>query len=111
MERKDAKMYKILPAIALCLALQPALADDRPAGRAPAEALPANGLMHATLVVQAQPVGAQRVKAEQAALKGDLPAAADAAKKDDSHDHTAAMLLAALALMAGIVLRRGTQNP
>ncbi|KQT13545.1 hypothetical protein [Ramlibacter sp. Leaf400] len=102
MDRKDAKMYKILPALALGFALQTALADNLPA--ATAEAFSATGLMHATLVGPAQPIGAQR-KTEQAVLKADADPAQDK-KHESGRDHTTGMLLAALALMAGIVLRR-----
>jgi hypothetical protein len=104
MDRTDYKMHKILCALALGFALQTGLAGDLPASREAAAR--SGGLMHANLVVPAQPVGAQR-SAEQSALQADLEAEVDTGNKDDTKsDHTTAMLLAALALMAGIVLRR-----
>lgn len=100
-------MHKILPAIALCFALQPALADDGSARRPAHPPVHAGGLMHATLVVPAAQAAAQR-PAGQAALKASLQPEAEAAAEQDrtERDATTGVLLAALALMAGIVLRR-----
>jgi hypothetical protein len=111
MDRKDAQMQKILPALALSFAVQTAVAGSVPADTSAGAPL-AGGLMHATLVVPAQPLGAPH-DAERPALRADLQAAAEADLRDDhqGRDHTTAMLLAALALMAGIVLRRwGTER-
>jgi len=104
MDRKDPWMHKILTALAFSIALLPAVADDRPASSAP-DGLQ-GGLMQANLVVS--PQGAQR-KSEPAALKGSLRGEAERtaeAAEADHHHTTGGMLLAALALMAGIVLRR-----
>ena len=100
-------MQKFLPALALSFAVQTAMAADLPAG--PDAAAPvAGGLMHANLVVQAQPaVGAQH-GADASPLAAKLRAGDEAAAEKDAGagDHTTGMLIAALALMAGIVLRR-----
>jgi hypothetical protein len=104
MDRTDYKMNKILCALALGFALQTGLAGDLPAG--PEAAARSGGLMHANLVVPAQPAGAQR-NAEQSVMQANLQAEGDTATQDETKsDHTTGMLLAALALMAGIVLRR-----
>lgn len=107
MDRKDAQMQKFLPALALSFAVQTAMAGDLPAGNQAAAPL-AGGLMRANLVMPAQPaVGAQH-GADQA-LAANLQAGSDAvAKKDQERgrEHTTGMLIAALALMVGIVLRR-----
>lgn len=106
MDRKDAQMQKILPALALSFAVQTAVAGSVPAASGAGAPL-AGGLMHAALVVPAQPVGAQH-DAEPPALVADLQVTTEAepGKDHQGRDHTTAMLLAALALMAGIVLRR-----
>lgn len=107
MDRKDAQMQKFLPALALSFAVQTAMAGDLPAGNEAAAPL-AGGLMHANLVVQAQPaVGAQH-GADPSALTANLPAGPEAAAKKEAggREHTTGMLIAALALMVGIVLRR-----
>jgi hypothetical protein len=106
MDRKDAQMQKILPALALSFAVQTAVAGSVPAA-AGAGAQLAGGLMHATLMGPAQPAGAQH-EGESPALAADLQATTEAEPRKDhqGRDHTTAMLLAALALMAGIVLRR-----
>lgn len=107
MDRKDAQMQKILPALALSFAVQTALAGSVPASTG-AETPLAAGLMHAQLVLPAQPAGPQG-DAEAPALAADLQAApteSDARRDQQRRDHTTGMLLAALALMAGIVLRR-----
>ena len=99
-------MQKILAALALSFAVQTAMAGDLPAGNAAAPLT--GGLMHANLVVQAQPAGGAQ-RAADPALAANLQAGDDAvaAKKDSrSREHTTGMLIAALALMVGIVLRR-----
>jgi hypothetical protein len=98
---EDSRMHKILSAALLCLALAPALAADAPPGRTP----PAqDGLMHASLVVPAANAAtAARTPQKQAPQT----AAADAGAKEDTGNATSTgMLLAALVLMLGIVLRR-----
>ncbi len=108
MDRKDAQMQKFLPALALSFAVQTAMAGDLPAGNEAAAPL-AGGLMRANLVVPAQPaVGAQH-GADPTALAANLQGGDDAvAKKEQERgrEHTTGMLIAALALMVGIVLRR-----
>jgi hypothetical protein len=104
MDRKDAQMQKILAALALSFAAQTAMAANLPApheARTPV----AGGLMHASLVVPAQPGGGAQ---HDDALTANRQAGAEPAAKKDlrDSDHTTGMLLAALALMAGIVLRR-----
>jgi hypothetical protein len=103
MDRMDHRMHKILTALAFGLALSAASADDRPAP--PATPALQGGLMQANLVVA--PQSPQR-KAEAAALTGgNAEAKAAEQPAEAEHHHTgSAMLLAALALMAGIVLRR-----
>ena len=100
-------MQKILTALALSFALQTALADDL-AATGQAGAPLAGGLMHANLVVPAQPAAGAQHGADPSALTLNLQAGTDPAGKQEDHgrDHTSGMLLAALALMAGIVLRR-----
>jgi hypothetical protein len=106
MDRQDAKMHKILPAIALCMALQPAWADDTTPGLQTPAPLPPGGLMHATLVVSAPNAGPQR-PSDPSAMKAVLKAEDEGPKPDDTKSEpTTGVLLAALALMAGIVLRR-----
>ena len=97
-------MHKIVLATALCLALPAAFADSLATDKASAG--PRDGLMHATLVVPA-PTAAQRTSEQgvvKAALKQDKQSPPPA-PAEESHPE-AAMLLAALALMVGIALRR-----
>lgn len=106
MDRKDAQMQKFLPALALSFAVQTAMAGNLPA--APdADASLGRGLMHANLVV-AQPAGGAQHGAAPSALTANLQAGDEAAAKKESRgrEHTTGMLIAALALMVGIVLRR-----
>ena len=106
MDRTDLKMHKTFCALAFGLALQTGWAGDVPAAARADAALRGAGLMHAGLVVAAQPQAASR-GGEQAALKANLEGEAEASTKDETKpNHTTGMLLAALALMAGIVLRR-----
>lgn len=118
MDRKDAQMQKILPALAFAFAAQAALADQLPAGHDERASRHADGLMHAGLVVPAQGAGGTPHGAAPAALKVSLPAggAVPPATGKEPHDdhrsaHTTGMLLAGLALMAGIVLRRWGSDP
>ncbi len=107
MDRKDAQMQKFLPALALSFAVHTAMAGDLPAGPAAAAPL-AGGLMHANLVVPAQPALVGAPHGDPSALAANPQAAAgEAAKKESGgREHTTGMLIAALALMVGIVLRR-----
>ena len=107
MDRKDAQMQKFLPALALSFVVQTAMAGDLPAGDN-ATAPIAGGLMHANLLVPAQPAAGAQHAADPAALTVNLQAGDDAAAKKESRgrEHTTGMLIAALALMVGIVLRR-----
>ena len=99
-------MHKILPAIALCVALQPAWADDTTPGPQTSAPLPPGGLMHATLVVPAPGAGPQR-PSDPPAMKAAMQAEDEGPKPDETESEpTTGVLLAALALMAGIVLRR-----
>ncbi|TFZ05988.1 hypothetical protein EZ313_04880 [Ramlibacter henchirensis] len=99
-------MHKILPAIAvtLTLVLQPALADHLPAATA-AESLPAGGIMQATLVVPAA-AAAQRQTDQAPRATSTQTEDENATGKHAGRERTTGMLLAALALMAAIVLRR-----
>jgi hypothetical protein len=104
MDRMDHRMHKILTALALGFALSGALAEDR--ATAPATPALQGGLMQANLVVS--PVSPQR-KADAGALKGtaaEAKAASEQPAQAEHHHTTSGMLLAALALMVGIVLRR-----
>ena len=107
MDRKEAQMQKFLPALALSFAVQTAMADSLPA--APTAGAPLAGrLMHANLVVQAQPAGGAPHGADAPALTANLQAGSEPAAKAErqGREHTTGMLLAGLALMVGIVLRR-----
>lgn len=113
MDRKDAQMQKFLPALALSLAVQTAMAANQQASHDAATPL-AGGLMHANLVVPAQPAVGPQHAADPSALTANLQAGDEAAAKKESRgrEHTTGMLIAALALMVGIVLRRwGTDHP
>jgi hypothetical protein len=113
MDRKDAQMQKFLPALALSLAVQTAMAANQPASHDAAAPL-AGGLMHASLVVPAQAAAGPQHAADPAALTANLQAGDEAAARKESQgrEHTTGMLVAALALMVGIVLRRwGTDHP
>ena len=93
---------KILLAIGLCFAASVASAGSPATEPPPA---PREGLMHATLVVPA--AAAKQRAPEQAVVKLALQPetqAPPAAKEENGAEY--GMLLAALALMAGIVLRR-----
>ena len=107
MDRKDAQMQKFLPALALSFAVHTAMAADLPAGPDAAAPL-AGGLMHANLVVPAQPAVGAPHGADPTALTANLQAGNEAAAKKETggREHTTGMLIAALALMVGIVLRR-----
>ena len=99
-------------ALVLCLALAPAFADEP----APARKLPADGLMHAALVVPAQAAQAAQGKPQgpvmQAKAQASPAAQADkeAAPPEGERRPMLAMVLAALAVMTGIVLRRWGGN-
>jgi hypothetical protein len=98
-------MHKILPAIALCLALHPAFAGDAASTAQASGTVPAGGLMHATLVVPAQSVPTKRA-GEAAARTNDLQPGSQRQNGQQERSPTTGMLLAALALMLGIALRR-----
>ncbi|CAA9434437.1 MAG: hypothetical protein AVDCRST_MAG51-2853 [uncultured Ramlibacter sp.] len=97
-----------LAAIAFLIGTYPALAADAPRAQ-PANATVAPVLMHANLVGAPATPGAERLPAQPATLHagiaGEQPAAA-AQEQSERHTTTTAALLAALALMAGIALRR-----
>lgn len=104
MDRRDSKMHKILSATLLCLALSPALAADAPGGTAVAQAGNAatDGIVRTSLVVPPGPTSPGAHKAQASSLN--TPAAPE--PKDEHGAGAGGMLLAAIALMLGIVLRR-----
>ncbi|HYF16819.1 MAG TPA: hypothetical protein VEA40_03050 [Ramlibacter sp.] len=93
-------------ALVLCLAAAPALAQEP----ASARTAPAEGLVRTSLVVQAQ-AGPSQAKPQPALLTA-TPAKPSKAQAEDPAPPPAerrpvlAMLLAALAVMTGIALRR-----
>ncbi len=102
-------MYKFFPAIALCMALQPAWATGGPGGGvsgAGGQAPPA--LVQISLATPGQAAAAhahsQQAPVVVAALQDD--AAPPAPEAETERETNQGVLLAALALMAGIVLRR-----
>ncbi|TFZ00174.1 hypothetical protein [Ramlibacter humi] len=105
MDRRDSKMHKILPATLLCLALSPALAADAPGNTTVAQNSPAqtDGIVHASLMVPAGPAS-PAAKAQTPTLHA--PAAPEPKGERDHGAGAGGMLLAAIALMLGIVLRR-----
>ena len=94
-------MHKILPAITLFIALS-STAAEAPAGGD--RALPAAGVIQTALAV---PAGAAKAAAPQTvAAATELADEPDKPAGDGGSERTAGMLLGALALMIGIVLRR-----
>lgn len=94
-------MQRVLPMLALALSLHAAHATE--ARAATAHAVQANAVMHASLTVGSPAQPAQR----QEPTERSTPAATSAeAKKDEERHPTTAMLVAALALMIAIALRR-----
>lgn len=99
-------MRAFIPAIALCAGLHAAAAPQPLGQAASAMASPAQGVLHAQLVTPAD--GVPSVQRRTDAVKASLQPRG-AAQADDAQEHhptTAAMLLAALALMTGIAVRR-----
>jgi hypothetical protein len=103
-------MQRSLPAIALCALVHAAMAG--PAAAAPTHpAPPQQQLTSAALVAQAPATPAPaRTQGETVAMQATLPSPASASHKPaDEPEHRPtgiAMLLAAVALMTGIALRR-----
>lgn len=102
-------MRALIPAIALCAALQASAAMPAAApGTAAAANKPAPGMLQAQLVTSSPGpvIVAQRVN-DAAPSKGGLQAAGSTPATGEEHRPTSgAMLLAALVLMTGIALRR-----
>ena len=102
-------MRALIPAIALCAALQASAAMPAADPGAPAAATkPAVGMLHAQLVTSSTgPVMVAQHVPDAAPSKGGLQAAGTAPATGEEHRPTSgAMLLAALILMTGIALRR-----
>lgn len=99
-------MRALIPAIAMCAVLHAAAAPQQPmpAATTVAVAAPQQGELHAQLVTTAD--GVQRHT--ELPVKSSLqpPGATQAGDSQEQHPTTAPMLLAALALMTGIALRR-----
>jgi hypothetical protein len=107
-------MQRAVTAIVLCVVAQAAAAQCV-AAPASAEATP---VVHATTAVKQNTqstarTGGELIKAAAAGTRDDAPPVAHStmsarAERDDDHPHrgSTAMLLAALALMSGIALRR-----
>ena len=105
-------MQRAVTAIVLCVVAQAAAAQ---CVASPATATP---VAHVTTAVKEHPqttprAGGELIKAAAAGTRDDAPPVAHAtmsarAEHDDDHQHrgSTAMLLAALALMSGIALRR-----
>lgn len=103
-------MRALLTAIALCAGLQAGAAPQAAPHTTPAMTMPGQGELHAQLVSSRDGAPASPRRGETVAVATTLqPAAAQAPTPDSSderHPTTPAMLLAALALMTGIALRR-----
>jgi len=94
-------MHRLIPAIALALGLHTAHAAEAQAAR---PAAPPAGVMHAGLTVaKASP---ERPDGQAARSAQPIQAARDGSKHEEERHPTTAMLLAALALMVAIALRR-----
>lgn len=100
-------MYRSLPALMLCMALQPAWAGGPAAGSAHARPDGPRPELHASLAAPARAAATEAggpAPVVVAALQDDAGATPP---EPQPERHTSRdMLLAALALMAGIVLRR-----
>lgn len=96
-------MHKILPAIAFCLAFPAAFADTLSTGSDTPARVAREGLVHATLVVPATAAGKRGI--ERGVAQASLQHGVEERATDDGPPANG-MLLAALALMVGIVLRR-----
>lgn len=91
----------------MCAGLHAAAAPQSMPHAGAAMAAPAQGVLHAQLVTPGDVMPSAQRRGEVAVKTG--MQSADAAPADESQEHrptTAAMLLAALALMTGIALRR-----
>lgn len=102
-------MRALIPAIAMCAVLHAAAAPQQPmpAATTVAVAAPQQGELHAQLVTTADGVPAAQRHTELP-VKSSLqsPGATQAGDSQEQRPTTAPMLLAALALMTGIALRR-----
>ena len=104
-------MRVLLPAIALCAGLQAGAAPQQDPHTTPGTTMAAQGELHAQLVTSRDgpPVSQRREQAVVVATSLQPATAAPAPASGSADDHqptTPAMLLAALALMTGIALRR-----
>jgi len=103
-------MRALLPAIALCAGLQAGAAPQQAAHTVPVRATAGQGELHAQLVAppDGAPVSQRRTNSVVVATSlQPAPSPAQASTGPEEHRPTTpAMLLAALALMTGIALRR-----
>ena len=103
---QDNEMDRLLPAIVLCMALQPAWADEAAAGKAVTGGMAPQAMVEVKLAKAAPGHrNPEQAPIVVAALHGDAAPAPDTQAQPERQS-TRGMLLAALALMAGIVLRR-----
>lgn len=102
-------MDRLLPAFVLCMALQPAWAGDAVAGKAVTGGMAPHGMVQVSLATAATAAAGQRdperAPVVVAALQDDAAPAPKTQAQPERRSNEG-MLLAALALMAGIVLRR-----
>jgi hypothetical protein len=94
-------MLRLLPAILLCAGLQSAQATAslHPGARPP------DAIVQAQLLVPTAPTG-RSGDTPQAVKAGAKPPAAEATSQNDGQDGPVGMLLAALALITGVAMRR-----
>jgi len=103
-------MRALLTAIALCAGLQAGATPQQAPHTVPVRTTAGQGELHAQLVSSPDGAPASPRRTESVVVASNLqPAAAQAQASTGTGEHrptTAAMLLAALALMTGIALRR-----
>lgn len=103
-------MRALLPAIALCAVLQVAAAPQTAEHTVTAMTTTGQGELHAQLVTPEDGITVSQHRNEQVVVASSLQQAPAQAQgsgpAEEHHPTTAAMLLAALALMTGIALRR-----